>query len=75
MNRFWLSMVGTFSNGAEPPYESKPRTIEAEVGHAGLISIQKIPSTRIPGKYTIRVHLTLGNVKAEGESALTVSQK
>jgi len=67
----------TFSiqDGAQTLFESKPQSVEAVVGRAGLVTISNIPSTSKPGKYTIRVRLLLGNAKAEGESVLTITQK
>ena len=56
-------------------FESKPRTVEAEVGRAGLISIRQIPSTAKPGKYAVQVHLAMGDIKAEGAAALTVDKQ
>jgi len=67
----------TFSihDGTQTLFESQPQTVEAVVGRAGLITISKVPSASKPGKYAIRVHLVLGNAKAEGEAVLTITQK
>jgi tetratricopeptide (TPR) repeat protein len=64
-----------FDDAQKLLYESKPRTTDALIGNAGIISIQEIPSTKTPGKYTVRVQITLGDVIAKGEGALTISQK
>jgi tetratricopeptide (TPR) repeat protein len=70
-----ISYTYSVHTAAAKLFESKPRLVEAEVGRAGLISIRQIPSTTMPGKYTIQVHLAMNDFKAEEVAALTVAKK